>query len=280
MLAIDAQAQDGVGAAADEQLVDSLLRRNFLERLFGVDDGQRNENGARPRRDFVDVEVEPVGKKNDLRRNGGHGIVVVLAERAEIHLGEGVARDHAAVGQNPLAALGQARIVGADAHQLGGEIALDRERDVARTAGIDAPASIFVLVAHHLSERALQAAGIAAFEQRVQKDVVGLEHRVGFELAAPVAVGMLQGEEEIARAGDRRSRLGQIRVDSAKAGQLPNRLALRHVGFWLALQSCGLDTPHRLELSSQSAMFRCDAHLAIVRRAQCAESRMSTSSSI
>ncbi len=112
MLAIDAQTQDGVGAAADKQLVDSLLRRNFLVRLFGVDDGQRNEDGARPRRDFVDIEVEPVGKENDLRRNGGHGIVVVLAERAEIHLGEGVAGDDAAVRQNPLAAFGQARIVG------------------------------------------------------------------------------------------------------------------------------------------------------------------------
>ena len=33
---------------------------NFLQRLLGIANGQRNQNGARPRRDFVDVEPEPV----------------------------------------------------------------------------------------------------------------------------------------------------------------------------------------------------------------------------
>ena len=52
LLAIPAQTQNRVGAAADEQLVDSLLRRNLLERLLGVDDRQRHQNRARPRRKF------------------------------------------------------------------------------------------------------------------------------------------------------------------------------------------------------------------------------------
>ena len=125
-LAIHAQTQNRVRAAAYEQLIDSLLRRNLLEWLLGVDDRERNENRPRPRRDFVDVEVEPLRKKNDLRRNRGHGIVVILAERAEIHLGEGVACHHAAVRQNPLAALGS----DADRRRstpisFGGEVALD-----------------------------------------------------------------------------------------------------------------------------------------------------------
>ncbi len=203
---------------------------NLLERLFGVDDGQRHEDGARPRRDFVDIEVEPVGKEDDLRRDGGDGVVVVLAERAEIHLGEGVARDDAAVGQNPLAAFGQARIVGADAHELGREVALDGERDVAGTAGIDAPAAVFVLVAHHLGEGALEAAGIAALEQRVQKDVVGFEHGIGFELAAPVAVRMLLREKVLRASVRSRSRL---RPGPRRCGQI---LALPDAG--LRCDSC------------------------------------------
>ncbi len=44
------------------------------------------------------------------------------------------------------------------------------------------------------------AARIAALQQRVQKDVVGLEHRIGLEFAAPVALRMLPGEEKLPRA--------------------------------------------------------------------------------
>ena len=78
--AIPAKAKDGVGAPAHVQLVDSLLGRDSLERLFGVHDGQRNKNRPRPRRNLVDVEVEPARKENNLGRNRGHRVVVVLAQ--------------------------------------------------------------------------------------------------------------------------------------------------------------------------------------------------------
>ena len=44
---------------------------------------------------------------------------------------------------------------------------------------------------------ASQAFRIAAFQQSMQKDVVGLEHGVGFELAAPVAFRMLAREDVV-----------------------------------------------------------------------------------
>ena len=53
--------------------------RNFLERLLGVSDRQRHQNGARPRRNLIDVEPEPVGKQHDLRRNRRNRVLVVLA---------------------------------------------------------------------------------------------------------------------------------------------------------------------------------------------------------
>ena len=83
------------------------------------------------------------------------------------------------MGKHPRAALGEARVGRADAHELGRGVALDRERDVAGPAGIDAPTAVVVLIAHHLRAGALEPAGIAALEQRVQEDVVGFEHRVG-----------------------------------------------------------------------------------------------------
>ena len=127
---------------------------------------------------------------------------------------------YAAMRQNPLAAFDEARIVSGDAHELGGEVALDGERNVAGTAGINAPAAVVVLVAHHLSACAFEAAGIAGFEQSVEEDVVGLEHRVGLELAAPEALGMLLREQEFPRAEDCRLHLGQIRIEATEFRRL------------------------------------------------------------
>src|SRR5579875_60811 len=91
VLSVPAKVEVCVLAAAYKKLIDALLRRDFLERLFSVDDRQRNKNGAGPRRYLVDIEVAPVGEENNLRRHRRHGIVVVLPKRAKVHFGEGVA---------------------------------------------------------------------------------------------------------------------------------------------------------------------------------------------
>ena len=78
----------------------------------------------------------------------------------------------------------------------------------------------------------MQTAGIAALKQRVQEDVIGFEHRVGFELAAPVALGMLLREQEVARLRDCVVNMSQIRVDAAEPGRSGMRLLL------LASDSC------------------------------------------
>ena len=49
--------------------------------------------------------LEPGWREDDLRRNCGNRIVIVLAQCAEIHLSESVALDDAAVSQDPLSAL-------------------------------------------------------------------------------------------------------------------------------------------------------------------------------
>ena len=61
---------------------------------------------------------------------------------------------------------------------------------------------------------ALEPARIAALEQRVKKDVIGLEHRIGFELAAPVALWVLLGEKEVARLKDGGLDIRQVRIDA------------------------------------------------------------------
>src|SRR6185312_10828919 len=75
--------------AAGEEFLNSALRSNFLERLLGVNDGERNEDGSRPGGNLVNVEPEPIRKEHDFRRNRRNGIPVVLTKKAEINFGVG-----------------------------------------------------------------------------------------------------------------------------------------------------------------------------------------------
>src|SRR6185437_8541118 len=103
VLFVPAQVEVGVFATADEKFINPMLRRDLLEHLLRVSDGERNQDGSRPRGNLVDIEVEPFGEKDDFRRNRRDCVIFVLAEEAEVDFGEGVALDYAAVGQNPLA---------------------------------------------------------------------------------------------------------------------------------------------------------------------------------
>src|SRR6266576_3381610 len=77
-------------ASADEKFFNSHFIGKLFKGFLGVADRQWHENGAGPGRNLIDVEPEPVGKEHNLRRNGRTGIVVVLAEEAEIELGESI----------------------------------------------------------------------------------------------------------------------------------------------------------------------------------------------
>ena len=111
--------------AAYEQLFHAHFPRNLLERFFGVADGERHQDGARPRGNLVDVEPEPVRKKHDLGGNRGNGVVVVLAEKAQIDFGEGVNFGNAAELEDLLACFVQRGVIGGIARQLQTEISFD-----------------------------------------------------------------------------------------------------------------------------------------------------------
>ena len=50
------------------------------------------------------------------------------------------------------------------------------------------------------------------------EDVIRLEHGVGFEFAAPIAIGMLLIKQIVTRPRNRRRNLRQSGVDSPEAG--------------------------------------------------------------
>ena len=134
-------------AAAEEEFVDVHLFRNFLERLSRVQDRERNQDGARPGGNLVDVEPEPVGKQDDLRRNGRNGVVVVLPEEAEIDFGEGVDLGDPAHFENLLACAGKGWVIRFVAGELQTKVGFHRSANVRLAALVDWPATIFVLAA-------------------------------------------------------------------------------------------------------------------------------------
>ena len=117
-LSIPVQVHPRLFHAADEKLFHAHFPRNLLERLFRVANGKRHQYRARPGRNFVDVEPEPVGKQHDLRRNRGDRIVVILSEEAEIYLGERVDFGDAAQIKNLFAGASQGGMIGTVAREL------------------------------------------------------------------------------------------------------------------------------------------------------------------
>ena len=93
-------------------------------------------------------------------------------------------------------------MIGFVSGQLQAEVGFDRGADVRGTGGVDAPAAVFVLVAHDPVGGFLKAVGIAGAEQRVQQNVIGFERGIGFEFAAPVAFFVLLRKKKFASGGD------------------------------------------------------------------------------
>ena len=189
-------------APADEQLFHAHFVGNLLEWLLGVADRKRHQDSARPRRNFVDIEPEPVRKQHDLRRNRGHRVVIVLPEETEIDLGKCIDFGHAAHLENLLAGARQRGVIRSESSQFQSEIRLHRSADVRGPGGVDAPASIFILVVQDVASRLVKAFLAARAEQRMQQDVIGFEGGVGFQFSAPVTLVMLLREKILARCID------------------------------------------------------------------------------
>src|SRR5690242_15759959 len=185
------QAKIGVVAALGKEFLDSHLIWNLLEGLLGVADRERHKNATRPRRNFVDIEPEPSREEYDLRRNGWHGIVVVLSEKAQIDLRKSIDRSHPAESKYAFTCADQNGIVCFISGELQTEIGFYRRADVRRTAVVNRPSSVVVLMANDLPRSLLQSHLIARSQKRVQQDVIGFKCGIGFELAAPEAFRIL-----------------------------------------------------------------------------------------
>src|SRR5581483_5169585 len=161
-------------ASTNEEFVNVHLFGNFFKRLFCVNNRERNQNGARPRRNLVDVEPEPVGKQDNLRRNRRDGIVVVLAKKAEINFSERVDLGYTTEIENLFPSAHERGVVRLIAGKFEAEIRLHRGTDIRRPTVINGPTAVFILEAKNLIRAFLKSLLIARAEEHVHQDVVRL----------------------------------------------------------------------------------------------------------
>src|SRR5208337_4041621 len=163
-----------------------------------VADRKRHQDGSRPRRNFVDIEPEPVGEEHDLRRNRGHRIVIVLPKETEIDLGKCIDFGDATHFENLLAGARQRGMIRRESRQFQPEVSLHRSADVGRAAGVIAPAAVFILVVQDVTRGLVKALLAARAEQRMEQNVIGFEGGVGFQFSAPVTLFVLLREKILA----------------------------------------------------------------------------------
>ena len=166
-------------APADKELFHPPFDRNLLEWLFRVANRQGYENGARPRRNLVDVEPKPLGKEYDLRRDCRHSIVVVLPKEAQIDFGKGIDFGDPAHFQNLLPSAHESGMVRVVSGQLQAEVGFHRGANVGGAGSVNAPASILVLVLQNVICRLGKTTRVPSAEKRVQQNVVGFQRGIG-----------------------------------------------------------------------------------------------------
>ena len=186
-------------ALVEVELVDRLRLRETAGRPQRHHEGERQDHRPRPRRDLVEVEVEPPRQHHDLGRNRGDRVPGDLSETREEEVRPGVDPLGPAELVDPLAGRRHVRGLRRVAVELEDEVALDRRGEVDARAGELAPAAVLPLLRSKLVDDAIEHLGAAAVGERgrllaedpLHEQVLALQDRVALEFRAPVAVGVL-----------------------------------------------------------------------------------------
>src|SRR5262249_22922839 len=80
----------------EEQLTDAQLLRQLPLWPIGRKDTEWDDDGARPARHRVDVEIEPARQQHHLRRDRGAVVVRKLSQKRQIEFREAIASGRAA----------------------------------------------------------------------------------------------------------------------------------------------------------------------------------------
>ena len=121
-----------------------------------------------------------------------------MPKETEIDLGKCIDLGDAAHFENLLAGARQRGMIRRESRQLQPEVSLHRSADVGRAGGIDAPATVLILVIENVASGLVKTLLAARAEQRVEQNVIGFEGGIGFEFSAPVTLFVLLREKIVA----------------------------------------------------------------------------------
>src|SRR5262249_40511548 len=124
-------------------------------------------------------------------------------EQGQVELSEAVTAGCAAELADDRAGAAHVRGFGVVTRQLEGEVRLDRDADVRRAAGVIVPTPFGVLLLDHVAGRLGNLRLTLAAKKRHEQDVFRFQDRITLQLADPMAVSLLPGEEALSSAVDR-----------------------------------------------------------------------------
>ena len=230
--------------AGQQQFIQRKAGRRAPVRPARLHDGKRHQNGARPRRHFVE---HVAGQQHDLRRHRGRVLARVQAEKAEVDLDVAVGRPAARpVPECERRARRSGVALRRVARQLEGAIGFDGGVELGRSAAVDVEAAVRQLAVQdglagfcdaHAGRRIPDGA-IRLVHPKLQQDVVRFERGVGRQLAAPEALGRLPREQSLARPRDgfraRRCAVHLLPDFAARPHRRGSRPLIRHENYMVA----------------------------------------------
>ena len=223
-----------------EKLADIERFGKLAHGLVRVEDAERDDDGARPARHRVNVEIGPAGQQHHLRRHGRAIAVRDLSQQGEIEFGETVAVFRAAQAADDRASAAHGRLGWPVAGQLEREIGFDGNADVGRPVGVAAPAPLGMLLGEQVTSGGSHVPIAFAAQKRFEQNKFRLQDRVALEFPDPVSVGVLPGQERASRSFQiRRRGCWRMEFEPRAAGDGPAVL-----GCKLRSSVHGIPFPH------------------------------------
>ncbi len=184
-----------------EELGDAAGGGERDDRLFGPDDRQRDEDGARPGRQVVDGERRLPREEEHLGRDGRDAVPRDLPEHRQVVAGVCVGAPDAAQGPNRGPGGAHVRRLGRLARHLQREIAEAGDRQLGRPAQVLVPPPFRQRLGPDDPGQIAHFLGLPSIEERFYQDEVAFEGGVPFQLPLPEPIVGLSGHQPVARGG-------------------------------------------------------------------------------
>ena len=170
--------------------------------LVVIEDCQRRDDRAAPRRHLVEVKKEPFREEEDFRRDGGQVLPRKLAEKGQIELSIRIDLRNTAEAEDIRAGLPHPRGVGRVSSELERKVGFHGGVDFARATDKNIPSAVGELAATDMG-RAFALQGFVHLPKPMHvDDVVAAQSGIGEKLTLPVAVRSLEAKQISLSAAD------------------------------------------------------------------------------